>query len=121
MKIGASICFFLLFATGCITKSAADKRAHDAFLAGQQQTIQIQAAPTGDNIQVMGNVKNSTVEWVDGMSLSQAIVAAEYQDDRDPIEILIFRRGQVINVNPKDLLRGRDHLLEPGDRIQLRR
>ncbi len=89
-------------------------------MAGQQQAIQAQQS-LGQNVQIIGNVRNSTVEWFEGMSLSQAIVAAEYQETRDPREILIFRRGQVINVNPKELLRGRDHLLEAGDRIELHR
>lgn len=119
MRVASFILLALVLA-GCTTKSAAQREAQAAFLAGQQQSVQGQPT-SGQNVQVIGNVKNHSVEWTDGLSLSQALVAAEWQEERDPLDIFIFRRGQMIAVKPRDLLLGRDHLLEPGDRIEVRR
>ena len=119
MKTSVLFVALAMAVAGCTTKSSARRDAQAAFVAGQQQAMQTQS--NGNTIQFIGDVKNPTVQWIDGMSLSQAIVAAEYQSERDPLNIVIFRRGQPIAVNPKDLLKGRDYLLEPGDRIELRR
>ena len=69
-----------------------------------------------------GSVKNPAVSWTEGLSLSQALLAAEYQGLWDPRVIYIIRRGQRYRVNPKDLLRGaEDPQLEPNDRIEVER
>lgn len=111
-----------LFLTGCTTKKSADLKARESFLAGQQQAMaQWQQQAAGNSIQVTGEVRNGAVEWRDGLTLSQAIVEAEYDSPRDPREILVIRFGQVITVKPRDLLSGRDVVLQPGDRIEIRR
>ena len=119
MRVAIVVVFLLAAVSGCTTKSAARREAQAAFQAGQQQAVQQQSL--GTSIRVVGDVKNTLIEWRDGLSLSQAIVEAEYQSERDPVDIVIIRRGQIISINPKRLLRGHDELLEPGDRIELRR
>lgn len=105
---------------GCTTKGRARAQAQEAYIAGQQQAMaQWQLLQPGNAITVVGDVRQSTVEWSEGLSLAQAILQAEYQGARDPREIVIIRRGQRIPVNVRQLLRGHDHLLEPGDRIEI--
>lgn len=105
---------------GCTTKSKAQLREREAFVAGQQQAIaqwQVQQSP---DIVITGKVNKSMVPWVEGMTVSQAILEAEYIGKRDPREIVILRRGQFIPVNVRNLLKGHDHYLEAGDRIEIR-
>lgn len=111
----------ILLVTGCTTKRRADLKAQEAYLAGQQRAMAQQQLPAGNIIQIVGDVKRSVLEWSDGLTISQAIVEAEYQNARQPLAILVYRRGQILSVNPSDLLRGRDLVLEPGDRIELQR
>mgnify|MGYP002622465071 CR=1 FL=1 len=110
------------FLPACTTKSKARRDSQQAYLAGQQQAMaQWQQQQASTAIQILGDVKTNTIEWADGLTLANAIVAAEYQGNRDPREIIIHRRGQSFAVDVKRLLRGYDELLEPGDRIELRR
>jgi hypothetical protein len=123
MRTVILLCFACVLAAGCVSRPKARRIKQAAFLAGQQQALAAAAAqtPTSPNIQVVGEVQNSIVEWRDGLSLAQAIVDAGYLGERDPLQIVIFRRGQVITVSTKDLLRGYDHALEPGDKIEIQR
>ncbi|MFN7140753.1 MAG: hypothetical protein ACK4UN_15560 [Limisphaerales bacterium] len=117
------VCTLLLSTamSGCTTKTKAQIQAQQAFIAGQQQAMaQMQQQQPGNVIQVVGDVQQPQIIWSDGLTLAETILAAGYRGFRDPQEIIIYRHGQAISVNPKALLRGEDELVEPGDRIILR-
>lgn len=108
---------------GCTSKSKALAQSRGAFIAGQQQGFaQVQAQAQATTITILGDVRNRTVEWVEGLTLTQAIVTAEYLHPRDPSSITITRQGRKYEVNPKRLLKGlEDPYLEPGDVVELHR
>ncbi|HEY5910751.1 MAG TPA: hypothetical protein VJA21_09135 [Verrucomicrobiae bacterium] len=105
--------------TGCVSKAKADAQARAAFLAGQQQAAQMLQA-RGPNVMVAGEVRNTLLPWTAGLTLAQAVVAAEYYGARDPSEITIIRDGQQIKIDPRRLLSGEDVLLQPRDIIELK-
>ncbi len=106
----------LLALVGCTTRSKADAKARAAFRAGH-----VLAQPEQPAVFFRGEIRNLTIPWTDGLTLAQAIVGAEYVGRRDPILIVIARRGAIIRVNPRQLLRGTDDpLLEPGDLVEIR-
>jgi hypothetical protein len=109
---------FLLTTSGCTTNSTAKAQARAAFLAGQQQALmQQQQEPV---VTVLGQVTNRTIPWTEDLTLSQALIAADYQGFMDPRAIVIVRSGQRFQVNVKHLLRGtEDPPLEPGDTIEV--
>ena len=115
------ICFLMLVlaAAGCTTKSEAKAQARAAFLMGQQQALAQQQQ--GPVVTVVGQVKNRTVPWTEDMTLTKALIAAEYQGFSNPRVITIIRNGQRFEVNVKQLLNGReDPPLETGDTIEIR-
>jgi hypothetical protein len=103
---------------GCTSKRAAQQKAQAAYFAGQNAILQKQAQTAG--VTVLGPVQNPVVPWVAGLTLTQAIATANYQDSHDPKEIIITRNGESATVDPKVLLEGRDVPLEIGDVIELR-
>ena len=108
-----------LFLAGCTTKAKSNAQARAAFLAGQRQTMAAQAQ--GQSVWIIGNVKNHVVPWTEELTLANAIVEADYQDIISPRQITVTHPdGQVINVDPKKLLRGQDMPLESGDRVEIR-
>ncbi len=115
------VCGLILGTVGCSSKKA-KLREREAFIAGQQQamTLMRQSANQVHQIQIVGEVDNPTLQWTEGLTVSQAIVNANYRGFRDPQEIVIDRNGQMISINPKALLRGEDEPLQAGDRIILR-
>jgi hypothetical protein len=71
---------------------------------------------------VRGDVKNRAVPWDEELTLSRAIVAAEYTGLWDPHAISILRAGQSYKVNTRDLLKQRDDpVLQPGDVVVIER
>ena len=109
----------VLVVSGCTTKSNANAQARAAFLMGQQQALAQQQQ--GPVVTVVGQVKNRTVPWTEDLTLTKALIAAEYQGFSDPRAITIIRNGQQYQVNVKQLLKGReDPPLEPGDTIEVR-
>jgi len=106
--------------TGCVSKSRARVESQNAFLEGQRQAlIEQQQKPA---VLFRGDVRNPRVQWIEGMTLAQAILAAQYTGTWDPRTISVTRNGQVHAVNPRRLLRGQeDPLLEPGDIVEVRR
>ena len=117
-----SLLVVLVVGTGCVSKKQSQLMQREAYVAGQQQAMaQAQQQQNGNDIVVSGEVQNRVVTWREGLTLAEAILAADYRGHRDPISILIIRKGQVIPVEPKLLLRGHDEPLEPGDHIELRR
>jgi hypothetical protein len=59
------------------------------------------------------------VLWSQDLTLAKAIVAAGYQAQTDPKQIMIVRNGQAIPVDPKKLLQGEDIPLVAGDLVQI--
>lgn len=104
---------------GCTTKAKARARASAAYSAGQQQALgQLQSilAPT---VSFVGNFTHPRLAWTEGLTLAQAIVAADYRSRSSPHSIFVTRRGQRSFVDPKQLLNGQDFALEAGDVIEI--
>ncbi len=116
--LALSLCAAL---AGCVTKAQAKAQARAAYLAGQQEAMtrlqQIQAQ--GPSVRINGPVRNPVVPWTPRLTLSQAIIAADYQGGDDPAEIIVVHHGVAKRLNVKDLLGGHDVPLEPGDVVQL--
>jgi len=96
-----------LVLAGCVTK-----------------TTQVAGPPAEQKpvIWVRGEVKNRAVPWDEEMTLSRAIVAAQYTGFSDPHAISILRAGQAYKVSARDLLRQRDDPpLQPGDVVVIER
>jgi hypothetical protein len=106
--------------SGCTTRSQAKADARAAYLAGQKDAYASMARSQRTSIVVIGPVQNREILWTDGLTLAQAIVAANYTGHGNPTEIILLRRGESASVDPTDLLRGHDVPLEPGDTITLR-
>lgn len=110
---------------GCTTRKQAHTQAQAAYLAGQRDALlqaqaQAATAAVGPDISVRGQVANAIVPWSDGLTLIQAIAAAGYQGRRDPKSIVVTRRGESLTVGVREVLRGQDLPLEPGDVIEIR-
>ena len=103
---------------GCVTKGKADAQARAAFLAGQQQAMMRMQQTQGPSVTINGEVRNRIVPWTQGLTLAQAVVAAEYLGAKDPGQIIIVHEGIATRVDPKDLLSGVDIPLQPGDIVQ---
>lgn len=109
----------LILGAGCVSKSKADAQARAAYLAGQRDGM-IMAAK-GNSVFVMGNVKNQIVPWTPDLTLSKAIVNAEYRGTKDPGEIIVQRKDQQpLYIHAEQLLRGEDMPLQAGDQIEIR-
>ena len=122
MKIVFTVALLLvLVLAGCTTKSKALAQSRGSFIAGQQQGFaQAQAQAQGKTVTILGDVRNRTVDWVEELKLTQAIVTAEYLHARDPRSITITRQGRKYEVSPKRLVSGlEDPYLEPGDVVEL--
>ena len=121
MKIALNILLFAVVLSGCTTKATARREAErKAFIATQQS-----AMPPQENQQLVvwfrGDVRNPRVPWTEGLTLAQALLAAQYTFNWDPHIITVTRQGEVHPVNPRRLLRGQeDPLLEPGDVVEVR-
>lgn len=115
MRFLAGILFLALAATSCVSKSTANARVRKAYLAGQAAALNSTIVRT--NIVVLGDVQNHELLWTDDLTLARAIVAAGYDGLHDPKRITLQRQGEQADINPKDLLRGGDVPLEPGDII----
>jgi hypothetical protein len=106
--------------SGCATKSDARAKAQTAYLAGQNAALRQEQAQQFPSVTVLGPVQNTTVPWVVGLTLTQAIATANYLDPHAPREIILTRQGQSAELDPKVLLNGTDVPLEPGDVVELR-
>ena len=107
---------------GCVSKSKAQARAQQAYLAGQNAALRRQQAETeaeGPGVTVVGPVQDPDVPWVEGLTLAQAVATANYLGQHDPKEIIITRQGESAKLAPKMLLNGADVPLEPGDTITI--
>jgi hypothetical protein len=105
---------------GCTTKSKAKAEARAAFAAGQQQAVMRMQQNQTPSVTVHGAVRNPLIPWTEGLTVTKAIVAAEYFGRKDPAEIIVVRRAQAFRVDPKLLLQGTDPPLEAGDIMEIR-
>jgi hypothetical protein len=106
--------------SGCMTKSAAQAKSQQAFLAGQNAALRQQQMAQFSGVTVVGPVQNPQVPWVAGLTLAQAIATANYLDSHEPTEISITRQGESAKLDAKVLLNGAVVPLEPGDVVELR-
>ena len=121
-----SLCCLVLASVafgGCVSKSKADVKAREAFLAGQQQAMmrmqQTQLQTQGPSVTVNGEVRNHVIPWTEGLTLAKALLAADYCGAADPGQIFIVHNGRATRVEAKQLLTGVDIPLQPGDIVQL--
>jgi len=122
----AAICGALLlgFAVGgCVTKSKAQAQARAAYLAGQQEAMmrmqQSQTQTQGPTVTIRGEVRNPVVVWTEGMTLRQALVAADYCGATDPAQIIVVHNGIGRQYDPRRLFNGPELLIHPGDIVQV--
>jgi hypothetical protein len=107
-----------LFVAGCVTKSTADAQAKAAFVAGEKAAYQTMQSSTTAVI-ILGNVQKHQIPWADGLTLAQALSKANYSGAHDPTDILLRRNSIQTEIDPKELLGGRDVPLHPGDVISV--
>jgi len=106
--------------SGCVSKSTAKAQAQAAYLAGQRDGMMM-AASQGPSVWVIGNVKTTAIPWTQDLTLSKALVAAEYRGAKDPSEIIVQSKGQQpLHIHPQQLFQGEDMPLQAGDRIEIR-
>lgn len=109
----------MLMATGCTTRSKAQAQAQAAYREGQEQAFARMSEARRINIRFIGPVRHAEVIWSDGLTLAQAVAAADYWEARDPRVVTIVRQRERINIPPRELLSGKDWPLEPGDTIEM--
>ena len=87
------------------------------------RVVEVPAPPEAKPmVWVRGDVKNRAVTWSEELTLSRAIVAAQYTGLWDPHSISVVRGGTAYKINPRDLLKQLDDpFLEPGDVIVIER
>jgi hypothetical protein len=107
--------------TGCVTRTTADARARAAYMAGQQEAVaRMQQLQTqGPSVTINGEVRNRFVPWTEGMTLAKALVEADYCGATEPAEVIIVHGGIGRRYDLKQLLKGVDVPLQPGDVVQL--
>jgi hypothetical protein len=118
---GALTVSFLIgaFLSGCTTHSQAEVQAQAAYIAGQRDAFDRMAAMQRTSVVVIGPVHNPEVTWTNNLTLSQAIIAADYTGSGNPRGIILTRQGQTTRIDPRDLLQGQDVPLQPGDIVTL--
>jgi hypothetical protein len=111
----------IMAGAGCESRKKAQMEAQRAYVAGQEQALQAAQKARqqqGPVVFVQGPVRNPTVEWTEGMKLSQVIVAAEYTGYMNPMVIRVLRNGQSVGeFKGIDLLHHQDMELENGDTV----
>ena len=121
MVVYVGLLLVMLAAAGCASRKKEQLAARQAYIAGQEQALQTAVRAQqqqGPVVYVQGPVRNPVVEWKEGMTLSQAIVAAEYTAFMNPELIRVLRNGQVAGqFKGIDLLHHQDMDLEAGDTV----
>jgi hypothetical protein len=124
VKISFLIALLLtLAASGCASKARQQAQIRRAYAAGEQAArAQMEKAAqeqqqlaVDSQVRIVGAVRNSVLAWSDGMTLSRALVEAEYEKTRTPRMITIYRNNQQLHIEPQRLLDGEDYPLFPGD------
>jgi molybdopterin converting factor small subunit len=112
----------VLAGAGCASQKKARDQERQAYLAGQQQAL-MQAAQharqqQGPAVFMQGPVRNQVVPWAEGLTLSQAIVQAEYTAFMNPLLVRVIRNGQIVaECKGIDLLHHQDMELQDGDTV----
>jgi hypothetical protein len=109
--------FLALLAAGCVSKSKARAEAQKAYMAGQQAAVARMQAQ--HNVTVNGQVRNPLVPWTEDLTLAKAIVAADYYGKTAPGSIIVVHNGVGRRYDAKEVLKGDDMLLAPGDVVQI--
>lgn len=124
MRIRGLFILALLLAlcvSACVTRSSAQKKAAEAFKAGETQATK-RLQNQQPVVTVMGQVRNHIIPWEEGLTLAQAVDAAGYTGFTDPMNIRLIRGDESVEIKVKDLLRGtKNPVLEPEDTIEIRR
>ena len=119
-RILSAIALSSLCLTGCVSKSKAKLNAQAAYLEGQQKVLAEQQAQL-PAVWFRGDIRNPRIGWAEGLTLSQALLSADYTWNSDPRLITVTRNGEIYTVNSRLLLRGIDDpVLEPGDIVEVR-
>ena len=108
---------------GCVSQGTARREQLKAYEEGRQKAMEEQekAAQTGPVVLFRGDIRNPRVPWREGLTLAEALLAAQYTWNWDPHTITVLRDGRSYPVNPKMLLRGTENpLLEEGDIVEVR-
>jgi hypothetical protein len=109
-----------LSGAGCVSSSKAKLDAQKAYHEGQQKVLAEQQDQQ-PAVWFRGDIRNPRIPWAEGLTLSQALLAAHYTWSSNPRLITVTRDGELYRVNARLLLRGEDDpLLEPGDVIEVR-
>src|SRR5260370_36144912 len=103
---------------GCTTKSKSNAQAREAFVAGQQQALARMLQARAPNVTVLGPVHNPVMPWTEDLTLAKAIIAADYFGKTDPKGIVIRRNGQVMAIDPNQLLGGQAGPLQAGAAVE---
>lgn len=115
------VCLGPMALAGCVSKSKARLQSEKAFLEGRQKALADQQQQEQPVVWFRGDVRNQRVPWSEGLTLSRALLAAQYTWSWDPRSITVTRAGELYPVDPKRLLRGlEDPELEPGDLVEVR-
>ncbi len=120
MRFFVIILFLALVVSGCSTQKKMEGQQQTSFLAGENAELRREQGEQFQTVTVMGDVQNSTVPYVEGLTLAQAIATANYLDPKAPKKILITRNGETAELDTKVLFSGATIPLEPGDVIELR-
>ena len=111
----------IVYLAGCTTKKQAKQEASKAFAAGKAQALNgmQKQEPV---VTVVGQVRNHTVPWQEGLTLAQAIDAAVYTGFSNPRLIRLTRGEESIEIAVRDLLRGANNpAVEAGDVVEIMR
>jgi hypothetical protein len=109
---------------GCVSKSEANRRAHEAYLRGQRDAAAAARQPSQTSqptVTVRGNVRRPNVPWTEELTVSRALVEAQWIGRLNPTQILVRRGSQIFSISVRQLLNGlQDLYLEPGDVVEVR-
>lgn len=107
----------LMLLTGCVSKPAAREQSREAYEAGMRRE-RLEAELRRTNVIFRGPVEHPYVPWREGLTLSEAIVAAVYVGTAEPRLIVVTRGEARLPVNAAELLDGAVILVEPGDTVE---
>jgi hypothetical protein len=107
-KLWAFLFTAALLAAGCASKQ-------------QQPAVIIAPAAPMAAVMFTGDVKMQLVQWVEGITLAEALLMAQYTGSWDPHTITVTRNGIRYNINVRKFLRGEDNPeLQAGDTVEVR-
>ena len=104
---------------GCVSEREAQRRQAAAYARGVAEARDAMEARMG-KITFDGPVRNTQIEWREGLTLAEAIVEAVYIGAVDPTVIVVFRNNEPNYIDARELVRGVDYELESGDVVQFR-